>query len=131
MALIECPECKGQVSDKAEACPHCGAPVQNKQQNPELICEDCGHLGTKKEFSQLTGEQIKYLFAFGIMFGALANFFESIIGKFLLFFGLLFLGAGLIMTFLYFTNRFFQCPKCKSSKIRSSNSRNRQDIKKL
>lgn len=24
MALVECPECKGQVSDTAKACPHCG-----------------------------------------------------------------------------------------------------------
>jgi hypothetical protein len=23
--LIECPECKGQVSDSAASCPHCGA----------------------------------------------------------------------------------------------------------
>ena len=26
MALIECPECKNQMSDQAKACPHCGAP---------------------------------------------------------------------------------------------------------
>ena len=26
--LLECPECNGQVSDKATACPHCGAPVK-------------------------------------------------------------------------------------------------------
>ena len=24
MSLIRCPECKGQVSDTAESCPHCG-----------------------------------------------------------------------------------------------------------
>jgi len=27
MALIQCHECNGQVSDHARACPHCGAPV--------------------------------------------------------------------------------------------------------
>ena len=27
MALIECPECKKQVSDKAPTCPQCGAPI--------------------------------------------------------------------------------------------------------
>ncbi len=27
MALVKCGECGGQVSDKAAACPHCGAPV--------------------------------------------------------------------------------------------------------
>jgi hypothetical protein len=29
MALINCNECGNQVSDKAAACPKCGAPVQN------------------------------------------------------------------------------------------------------
>ena len=29
MALIECTECGGQVSDQAEACPKCGNPVFN------------------------------------------------------------------------------------------------------
>lgn len=29
MALIKCKECNEQVSDKAVACPHCGAPVKN------------------------------------------------------------------------------------------------------
>jgi DNA helicase-4 len=28
MALIKCPECEKQISDKAEACPHCGCPKQ-------------------------------------------------------------------------------------------------------
>lgn len=27
MALIECGECTGKVSDKAASCPHCGSPV--------------------------------------------------------------------------------------------------------
>ena len=28
MALMICPECGGQVSDKAHACPHCGYPIE-------------------------------------------------------------------------------------------------------
>lgn len=27
MALIECPDCKKSVSDRAPACPQCGAPI--------------------------------------------------------------------------------------------------------
>ena len=27
MALIKCPECNNEVSDKAETCPHCGMKV--------------------------------------------------------------------------------------------------------
>ncbi len=37
MALIECGECGGQVSDKAQACPHCGAPAKTSQ--PPLVAE--------------------------------------------------------------------------------------------
>lgn len=28
MALVECPECKKEVSDQATACPHCGYPLR-------------------------------------------------------------------------------------------------------
>jgi uncharacterized protein len=30
MALLNCYECEGKVSSLARACPHCGAPVDNK-----------------------------------------------------------------------------------------------------
>ena len=30
MALIKCPECNKEVSDYAEACPHCGYPLKKK-----------------------------------------------------------------------------------------------------
>ena len=33
MALVNCKECGGQVSKKAEACPHCGAPRKKKPQH--------------------------------------------------------------------------------------------------
>jgi len=33
MALIKCPECGSQVSDKASACIHCGYPIQEKSSN--------------------------------------------------------------------------------------------------
>lgn len=34
MALIQCPECEGKVSDKAQACPHCGCPISSASQEP-------------------------------------------------------------------------------------------------
>lgn len=37
MALIKCKECGHEVSDKAEACPNCGCPVEKK-----IVCEECG-----------------------------------------------------------------------------------------
>ncbi len=30
MALTKCPECRGQVSDQASACPHCGYPLAGR-----------------------------------------------------------------------------------------------------
>lgn len=27
MAMIKCPECGKEISDRAEACPHCGCPI--------------------------------------------------------------------------------------------------------
>lgn len=37
MALINCKECGGQISDTASFCPHCGAPVSK-----DVFCPDCG-----------------------------------------------------------------------------------------
>lgn len=35
MALINCPECGKKISDKADACIHCGYPIQ-RQHKSEL-----------------------------------------------------------------------------------------------
>lgn len=37
MALISCPECEAQISDKAPTCPKCGAPISKKmdEEGPE------------------------------------------------------------------------------------------------
>jgi hypothetical protein len=37
MALINCPECEGIVSDKAAACPHCGFPMQSHKTDTILF----------------------------------------------------------------------------------------------
>ena len=34
MALIKCPECSAQISDKANACPSCGYPIVSAQTEP-------------------------------------------------------------------------------------------------
>ncbi len=36
MALIKCPECGKDVSDKASACPVCGFPIANQQNKNEI-----------------------------------------------------------------------------------------------
>lgn len=40
MALIHCPECGKEISDKAEKCIHCGHVMKEQ---PKIICEDCGN----------------------------------------------------------------------------------------
>lgn len=41
MALMKCPECGLQVSDKALACPHCGYPLDNavKKEKRTRTCD--------------------------------------------------------------------------------------------
>lgn len=40
MALITCPECHGQVSDKAAVCPHCGYPLERTEREKEQIVSE-------------------------------------------------------------------------------------------
>ena len=39
MSIIKCSECNKEISDKADKCPHCGNPMQEKQQsyNPQSV----------------------------------------------------------------------------------------------
>lgn len=56
MPLIDCEECGKQISDKAAACPACGAPVQKPYEAPRKViaghngrvCRACGHVGKAK-----------------------------------------------------------------------------------
>lgn len=41
MALINCPECKKEISDKAKSCPNCGCPLsenENQSFNDDVLC---------------------------------------------------------------------------------------------
>ena len=38
MALINCPECDKEISDKAISCPHCGNPMNQPVQDEEYLC---------------------------------------------------------------------------------------------
>lgn len=37
MALIKCPECGKELSDKAKACPNCGCPIEQVHSNVEVV----------------------------------------------------------------------------------------------
>ena len=45
MALIECPECGGKVSDKAPACIHCGYPLKESVEEKTQQIQFCPYCG--------------------------------------------------------------------------------------
>ena len=73
MALINCPECGKEISDRAENCPHCGFPITKQD---------------KKSFNKIKIWEIVFLLSFiicivslsfkiyflGIIFGVFAVF---------------------------------------------------------
>lgn len=54
MALIKCPECNKEISDKAASCPNCGFPIQEVNR-PKFsstgmnVCPKCGRFCSSKE----------------------------------------------------------------------------------
>jgi len=44
MALISCPECKKQISERAAACPHCGNPMSAALAAPTPVETPAGHV---------------------------------------------------------------------------------------
>lgn len=67
MALIKCPECGKEISDRAESCPHCGYPIANLGKTKEavneyaVILEDCKASKVKciKIVREVTGGGLK------------------------------------------------------------------------
>lgn len=55
MAMIQCPECGQEISDKATTCPHCGTPIfvcpecGNVLSGQNKICDRCGYGMPKQE----------------------------------------------------------------------------------
>ena len=45
MALINCPECNKQISDKAAACPNCGCPISIDNDKAGILkCQERNNL---------------------------------------------------------------------------------------
>lgn len=42
MALIKCPECEKEISDRAKSCPNCGCPINNE--NDDIIKENTNRI---------------------------------------------------------------------------------------
>ena len=56
MALIKCPECEKDISDKSKACPHCGFPFPEQTLQENKIVFDSVKEPEKKVI--LVNEQI-------------------------------------------------------------------------
>ncbi len=53
MALMPCPECEKEVSDKAPTCPNCGTPIANREADKETGVTLTTIQGTSKKFKRL------------------------------------------------------------------------------
>lgn len=66
MALINCTECKAQISDKAKKCPKCGMPIEIKETFKCFECgtelekgtKDCSNCGAEQEVKQEVKKEI-------------------------------------------------------------------------
>ena len=72
MAMIPCPKCGHQISDRASRCVHCGAPVEKYQKCVECgckypekdkLCPNCGCPSTKK-FTTFASEKEREVYLF-------------------------------------------------------------------
>ena len=50
MALINCPECKSEVSDKAEKCPKCAFPINPSEPITKEVINDAGNKSSEGLF---------------------------------------------------------------------------------
>ena len=66
MALIKCPECGKEISDKAAACIHCGCPLEPKANNsqPTVLANNENFASTKtyEEINPEDGHKSKLKF---------------------------------------------------------------------
>lgn len=63
MGLINCPECNNQVSDMANACPHCGFPLrrpQNSNQNIGIVQQPSNQSTNQSIFLPPTGQTVQH-----------------------------------------------------------------------
>ena len=50
MALINCPECKSEVSDKAEKCPKCAFPINPSEPITKKVVKEVGNKSSEGLF---------------------------------------------------------------------------------
>ena len=97
MALINCPDCNKEVSDRAEICLNCGAPIAPKKSIVDDSRENTFQdVNLNEKFNKVFEEEKKspgvaVLLAF--IFGPFGTFYSSV-------------GAGIVMVFVYLFSLF-------------------------
>ena len=70
MALIKCPECGKEISDKASACPNCGCPISSSQSLSSVAGKDAAiNKAEKKKKTGIVIGLAAALVLFGIALG--------------------------------------------------------------
>ncbi len=67
MALITCPECGAQISDKAECCPKCGIPMKENDENVSS-CDNNDNVQKKKMLVWIIGIVVMCVIALCIVY---------------------------------------------------------------
>ena len=93
--LIECPECKKQISDQAKSCPHCGYPIKGSQdeveQKPKVKSFTVAYRGNP---GSIIGA-IVAIGLFGLMF-TIGGILLLVLTDYLIFIGVVMLIFGLL-----------------------------------
>lgn len=59
MALIKCPECGKEISDRADACIHCGCPLKNIMNEIKIQVSSCGFpILSKKSYVMFSCKEV-------------------------------------------------------------------------
>ena len=56
MALIKCPECNKEISDKAKVCPNCGVEIKKEKIQ---ICDECGTKNSNSKICTKCGAPLR------------------------------------------------------------------------
>ena len=69
MALIKCPECGKEISDKSNACIHCGCPIQIQKTESKLLIKALKHPNEEKiiGYGRLIGDGICFVYIHDVM----------------------------------------------------------------
>jgi len=84
MALIECPECGRQVSDKASSCPQCGCPIHKVAVREEVPAPQAEHQLFSEHPAMFRGDPGRTLFIMALVVLcvlAISGVFDSALGE--------------------------------------------------